>query len=139
MSPEQLLGSVESTGRTVVSDFEAGIGTLTRMADGAVDVVVVLVEPMVKSIEVAVRAAALARERKVPRIVVVANRVRDAEDLDRIRAALPDVDLVMVPDDPAIIDADRAGVAPLDHSPDSPAVAALISLAELLVADTSAA
>lgn len=129
VSPEQILGSVESAGRTVIADFEAGIGTLTRMADGAVDAVVIVVEPAVKSIEVADRALDLARQRGVGRIVVVANRVESEADVERITAALGDVELAMVPEDSAIIDADRAGGAPLDLAPDAPAVRALVELA----------
>jgi CO dehydrogenase maturation factor len=134
MSPEQLLGSVESTGRTVVADFEAGIGTLTRVVEGAIDAVVIVVEPMVKSIEVAIRALDLARERKIERTIVVVNRVRDDEDLARVRDALGEVETVVVADDPAIRDADREGVAPLDHDPGAPAVRTLVELAERLAA-----
>ncbi|HEX2026789.1 MAG TPA: hypothetical protein VHF25_02185 [Nitriliruptorales bacterium] len=124
---------MESNGRTVVADFEAGIGTLTRMQPGDVDAVLVIVEPTPKSIEVASRAADLARERSLGRILVVANRVRDAADVDRIRAALPGHHVVAVPDDPAVLQAEREGVAPLDQSPRAPAVQALVDLAESLV------
>jgi Flp pilus assembly CpaE family ATPase len=43
------------------------------------------------------------------------------------------VDLMMVPDDPAIGEAERRGVAPLDHAPSSPAVTALVQMAQELV------
>lgn len=137
-----MLGSVEasdlqggngSADRAVVADFEAGIGTLTRMGPGDAEIVLIVAEPTRKSLEVAKRAAGLARERSVGRIVVVANRVRGDEDLDYIRAAFSDgQEIVSVPDDPAIVDADRRGVAPLDLTPDSPAVSALVGLVDQL-------
>jgi CO dehydrogenase maturation factor len=125
----QLLGSIESDGRTVIADFEAGVGTLTRMKDGSVDVVLVVVEPTPKSLEVGRRAVGLARERGLARLVIVANRVRDDADYEVVAAAFPGEEVVRVPDDPNIVAADRAGVAPLDLAPDAPAVQALVELA----------
>lgn len=125
-----MLGSAENDDDLVlVADLEAGIGTLTRLGEAAVDAVLVVVEPTPKSIEVGMRAAALARERG--RVVVVANRVRDG-DGERLRIAFPDDEIIAVPDDPAIARAEREGVAPLDVAPDAPAVRALVALAERL-------
>ncbi len=131
-----MLGTVDATGRAVVADFEAGIGTLTRMREG-VDAILVVVEPTPKSVEVGTRAADLARERSLGEVIVVANRLRDARDLDSVRQAFPATELVAVPDDNAIVEADRQGVAPLDLAPDAPAVQALSELAERLLAATS--
>ncbi len=128
-----MLGSIESEGRTVIADFEAGVGTLTRLKDGGVDVVLVVVEPTPKSLEVGRRAAGIARERALARLVVVANRIRNDDDLAAVRAIFPDEEIVAVPDDPAIVEADRAGVAPLDLAPDAPAVRALVELAGRLL------
>lgn len=123
---------MESGDRTVVADFEAGIGTLTRMGIGDVDAVVIVVEPNPKSMEVGTRAADLARERALGRIVVVGNRVRDDADRERIEGSFADHELVLVPDDPQIRRADRDGVAPIDLDPDSPGVTALQQLADRL-------
>lgn len=131
-----MLGSIESDGRTVIADFEAGVGTLTRMKDGGVDVVLIVVEPTPKSLEVGRRAAGLARERALGRVIIVANRLRGEEDVAVIKAAFPDDEIVTVPEDPTIIAADRAGVAPLDHAPEAPAVRALAGLAGRLVPDS---
>lgn len=128
-----MLGNVAPPDEIVVADLEAGIGTLTRMSEKGVDAVLVVVEATPKSLEVGVRAAALAEERSLGRLIVVANRVRGEEDLDVIRSAFPSQETVTVPDDPAIPAADRAGVAPLDASPDAPAVRALVDLGERLL------
>ncbi|HWC11905.1 MAG TPA: hypothetical protein VG455_11850 [Acidimicrobiales bacterium] len=116
----------------VVADFEAGVGTLTRLSEQRVDTVLVVVEPTPKSVEVGMRAVDLARDRSVTRVIVVANRLRDDADLEIIRSAFPGCEVVAVPDDPKIVEADRKGVAPLDLAPDAPAVRALVGLAESL-------
>lgn len=117
----------------MIADFEAGVGTLTRLEEQKVDTVLVVVEATPKSIEVGRRAAELAREKLLQRVVIIANRIRNDDDLATIRAAFPDVEVVAVPDDPAIREADRYGVAPIDHAPDAPAVQALVGLAEQLL------
>ncbi len=103
-----------------------------RLDGRPVDVVVVVVEPTAKSLEVGRRAADLVRESRLGRLVVAANRIRDDEDVTRVAAAFPGLELVLVPDDQAIIDVERRGAAPLDAAADSPAVRALVSLAERL-------
>ncbi len=118
---------------TVIADLEAGIGTLTRLGDQRVDAVLVVVEPTPKSLEVGSRAAQLARERSIGRVIVVASRVRDDVDLATVQAAFPGYEVVPVPDDPAIVRAERQGVAPLDVAPEAPAVRALVDLAESLL------
>jgi CO dehydrogenase maturation factor len=127
-----LLGSVDFDNDVVVADFEAGVGTLTRLSEQRVDTVLVVVEPTPKSVEVGMRAVDLARERSVTRVIIVANRLRDDADLELIRSAFPDCEVVGVPDDPKIVEADRKGVAPIDLAPDAPAVRALVGLAERL-------
>ncbi|HXH58900.1 AAA family ATPase [Iamia sp.] len=130
LSPEQMLGHVELGGATVVADLEAGIGTLTRLDDDSVELALVVVEPTPKSTEVARRAVELARDKGVGHIVVIANRVRSDEDRQLIARALDGAEVIEVPDDDAVVEADRRGVAPLDLSPDAPAVAALLALAD---------
>ena len=129
-----MLGSVEfPEDDVVVADFEAGVGTLTRLGEEHVDTVVIVVEATSKSLEVGARAAALAQEKTVGRIVVVANRIRHEEDLETVRAAFPGLEVVGVPHDPKIVEADRKGIAPIDLDPDAPAVKALVGLASTLL------
>ncbi|MDP9392088.1 MAG: hypothetical protein M3P89_12085 [Actinomycetota bacterium] len=130
-----MLGQLERPGRAVVADFEAGLGTVLRLDGRPVDVVVVVVEPTAKSLEVGRRAADAVREGSLGRVVVTANRVRDADDEARVRAAFPGFDPVLVPDDPAIVAAERRGEAPLDAAAESPGVRALADLAEKLLAE----
>lgn len=127
-----MLGSADLPGTTVVADLEAGIGTLTRLGSDAVDVVLVVVEPTPKSLDVGARAAALARDKGVGTVIVVANRVRDDADDQRLVDAFGDTEIVIVPDDPAIVAAERSCDAPMDTAPDAPAVVVLSDLAQRL-------
>jgi len=132
VNPPQLLRELEAKGRTIVCDLEAGIGAIVKR--GQVDLVLVVAEPSVKSIDVARRAAGTASgaDGDGPEVIVIANRVRDEADLEAIEAALGDYEIVVVPEDPAIMQADREGRAPIDADPDSPAVKVLLGLAERL-------
>ena len=129
-----MLGSADfDENDVVVADFEAGVGTLTRLGEEHVDTVVIVVEATPKSLEVGARAAALAQEKTVGRVVVVANRIRGQEDLETVKAAFPGMEVVGVPHDPKIVEADRKGIAPIDLDPDAPAVTALVGLASTLL------
>lgn len=129
-----MLGQLTRPDRVVVADLEAGLGTVLRLGDNPVDVVVVVVEPTAKSLEVGRRAAESVREAGLGRVVVAANRVRDDGDVARVRATFPGLEPVFVPDDPAVVEAERRGLAPLDAAPDAPAVRALVRLGEALLA-----
>ena len=117
----------------MIADLEAGIGTLTRLGEQRVDAVLIVVEPTPKSIEVGQRAAVLASDKQLGRIVVVASRIRGEADLANLAERFEGYEIVPIPDDPAIVEADRKGVAPLDLAPDAPAVKALCALARSLL------
>lgn len=126
-----MLGELEADGDVVICDMEAGLGTVSRIAPGELDAVLVVAEPSAKGIDVAGRAAQIAAGRAP--VIVVANRVRDEADLEAITVALEAHELIAVPEEPAILRADRDGVAPIDLDPDAPGVRALLGLADRLV------
>jgi CO dehydrogenase maturation factor len=127
-----LLGQLESGDRVVVADMEAGVGTLTRIPAGSLDVAVVVVEPSAKSIDVARRAAAIIAERKIGMVLAVANRLRTEDDLELIRASLGSLEILSVPEDASIAEADREARSPLDVAPESPGVTAIGAVATRL-------
>lgn len=134
-----MLGELEQrSGRWVVADLEQGVGTISRLASGQVDRLVLVVEPYAKAIETARRAQRIADELGIP-TVVVANRSTMPADLDRIRAVLGDVEVLTVPDDPVVRRADRRGVAPIDLDPAAPAVQAIEAIADRLCAELAPA
>jgi len=112
-----------------VADFEAGVGTLSRMKPGQLDLLLVVTEPTAKALEVARRAAEMIRARDLGRALLVANRVAAEDDRRAVERALTGLETVVVPDDPAIRIADAHGRAPFDASPTAPAVHALRALA----------
>jgi CO dehydrogenase nickel-insertion accessory protein CooC1 len=127
-----LLGELEGDGRIVICDMEAGLGTLSRAAPGQIDLVIVVAEPSVKSIDIARRASQIAVSRA--RVIVVANRVREQQDYTLMHDSLSEHELIAIPEESAIALAEREGQAPIDRDPDSPGVAALIGLAERIAA-----
>lgn len=129
-----MLGQIEDGESIVLADFEAGLGTLSRMKPGQLDVALVVAEPTAKSLEVARRAVGMLRELGVGRTVVVANRVGGPPDRSLMATALSGTGVTVVPDDPAIRQADAGGLAPYDTAPDAPAVRALQALASALTA-----
>jgi len=131
VSPDQILRELEHEYRMVICDLEAGIGTLTRMEAGNADVIVVVANPTAKALEVARRAVEIADD--LAEVVVLANRVKDDEDLKAITDVLGEErELIVIPEDEVIAAADRDGTAPIDLDADSPGVAAIIKLAERL-------
>ena len=131
VSADRLLQEIEATGRTVLGDLEAGVGVLTRLQVGGLDVLLVVANPTPKSIEVARRAAQAAVAREIP-VLVVANRVAAPDDLEAIAAVLGEHEIVVVPEDPVIARADAEGVAPIDLDDGAPGVRAIIAIADRL-------
>ena len=123
---------------TVVVDLDAGLENLSRGTPRYVDTLLLVAEPYFKSMETAARSKALAEELGIPRILAVANKVRGAQDEEAMRgffarAGLPLVGVI--PADEMVLEADRAGRAPLDYDAASPAVIEITSLVDVLTAD----
>ncbi|MDQ6858773.1 MAG: hypothetical protein M3Z65_07245 [Chloroflexota bacterium] len=116
-------------------DMEASIEHLGRATPQGVDVLFVVVEPYYRALETASRIAPLARDLKIPRLITIANKVRDAEDARVIRdfCRLHDLELGLeLQYDEAIRDADRRGKALIDAAPNAPTVTAVRAFAKTL-------
>ncbi len=127
-----MLSSVPHTDTIIVADLEAGIGTLTRLPEQAVEHTLVIVEPTPRSIDVGLRAVQVATDRGQGSVTVVANKVANDEDDARVRSTFADHTVVAVPADRVVVRADREGASPLDFGAESPAVIAIGELAQLL-------
>ena len=102
----------------VVMDMEAGLEHLGRGTASMMDQFIVVIEPGARSIQTYERIKQLARDIGVTRVSVVANKVRDKEDEDFIRARVPEEDLLgFIHYNADVIDADRHGQSPYDFSP----------------------
>ena len=97
---------------------------------------VLVVEPTSQSLLAARRITRVVSQRAPKHVVVVANKVRSGDDIERIQAFLATSVAAAVPADGAVAAAERSGGALVDAAPRSPAVEAIARLAERLQAGT---
>ena len=120
-----------------VVDMEAGLEHLSRSGGTLryVDQLLVVLEPYAKAVETARRTLLLAQELGIPRISVLASKVRDKDEMavvDRFCAETGAELIAVIPYDDAVRLADREGAAPIDVSPGDPMVRAVGALADRL-------
>lgn len=133
-----LLTDLAGGTRLTVLDLEASPEHFSRGTASAVDVLAFVVEPYFRSLETARRMASLARELAIPRLVTVANKVRDERDRAALEgfAARHDLPLAaVVPWDDGALDADRDRRPLVEASPHGPAVTALREALPTLLGD----
>lgn len=127
----ELVGAGNGEG-DVVLDMEAGLEHLSRGTERHVQAVVAVMEPYYRALETGRRVAELAGELGVEHVFAVANKVRTEADRDAVAEYCGRHDLTIlgeVPWDEALLEAERAGRAPIDYDPTSPAVTAVRELA----------
>ncbi len=78
----------------VIVDMEAGIEHLTRGTAEGVDAFIVVVEPGQRSIQTALAVKQFAKELRVKKVFVIANKVRKEEDISFIKNALSDIEFL---------------------------------------------
>ncbi|HEX2026787.1 MAG TPA: ArsA-related P-loop ATPase [Nitriliruptorales bacterium] len=94
--------------------------------------VLVVAEPTAKSLLSARRLAGLAGGEDPPRVLALANKVREPADADHVAARTGLEVVAAVPWDEELAEAERAGRAPVDHAPRSAAVRVVEQLVDLL-------
>src|SRR5262249_40320499 len=117
-------------------DTEASPEHLTRGTAKYADVMLTVVEPYFKSLETGRRMAELARGLGLERVLLVANKVRDEQELEAVREFAEKHDLEItgtVPYDERLLAAERAERAPLDFDASAPAVEAISGIADQLI------
>ncbi|MFN2607376.1 MAG: ArsA-related P-loop ATPase [Acidimicrobiales bacterium] len=129
----QVFSDLVADDRMVVADLEAGVTDLCWTDPKPGDAVVVVSTADRSSVEIARRALQVTRDLEVDRVIVVANRLEDPAEADAMRRMLDGAEVVEMPEDAAITDADRRGVAAVDAAPGSPAVGAVAALAARLL------
>jgi len=132
----EFFAAIPAEDRLVVADLEAGLNDLVWARPGPDDMVLAVAEPSAKSVEIARRACRIAESMGVQRILGVANRAANGHDAKSLHEILG-VEVVEVPYDLAVEEADRLGTAPIDADPSSPAVAAIAELADRVEATAS--
>ena len=101
----------------VIMDMEAGLEHLGRGTAENMEQFVVVIEPGARSIQTYKNVKRLATQLGIKKVRVVANKVRDKEDEDFIKARIPAEDLLgFIHYNTDVIDADRKGKSPYDFS-----------------------
>lgn len=130
----QVVREVDTSRWHLVGDLPGG--TRQAMSGWAkyADTVCVVVEPTVKSWHSARRLLNLALASWGPRtLLLVANKVVDSVDVDRIESRLDRSVDAAVPLDESVLQADRRGVAPLDGAPGGAFAEAVQGLVDCVV------
>ena len=95
----------------VIMDMEAGIEHLGRATAGAVDRLIVVVEPGRRSIEIVETINKLSQDIGLTNIALVGNKLRSPEDKEFMVSLLPGLEFLgFIPYDQAVVDADHANV-----------------------------
>lgn len=136
-----MLADIGREGPTTFLDLEASPEHFSRGTARHVDVLLLVAEPYFRSLETVRRMADLGRELAIPRIEVVANKVRDSGDAAAVGEFCQRHDLAVVgqvPWDDAVLDADRDRRPLLEAAPACDAVHALTALGARLRDDVPA-
>ncbi|MGH9157318.1 MAG: AAA family ATPase [Acidimicrobiales bacterium] len=129
----------QSAGLDIVTvlDLEASPEHFSRGTTRHVDALLFVVEPYYRSMETARRMGALAAELPIPRVGVVANKLRSPGDDEALTEFFANHDMTIegrVPWSDSVLDADKEGVPLLDFDPDGAVVRAVAALVDRLVA-----
>jgi len=104
---------------TVIMDMVAGLEHLGRGTASAVDMMFVIIEPGMRSLDVAHDIAELARDLGIPEVSAVANKIRGERDIEFIQKRLQGIHLQgWLPMEDRVIEADMMGQAIYDASPE---------------------
>ena len=137
-----IIGELKAAEGITIIDMEAGLELFGRGTPGASDLLTIVIEPSLWSIQTATRIIDLARELGIPKLIAVANKVRDEADVEWIREALrpQGVEVVgVVPYDTDVSLADRKMRSLLDVAPESAAACAIAEIAGVIAREVGAA
>jgi CO dehydrogenase maturation factor len=116
----------------VILDMEAGIEHLGRATAGAVDRLIIVVEPGKRSIDTALKIVALAGDIGIKDVCLIANKIRSEQDRDFILQAARGLSVIgLLPFDEACMKADRQRMAVWEA--DSKCLAPCRAIAEKLM------
>jgi CO dehydrogenase maturation factor len=121
---------------TIIGDLPAGPRQVAYRWAPYADTFVLMVEPSWKSALTARRILAILRSGPDAAVMPVASKVSDTSDRHRVEKMLGEAVAIAIPADRSVAIAERAGLAPIDHDPRSPAVRAIEALAVMLEART---
>ncbi len=113
----------------VILDFEAGIeSSMGRATSRSLDLLLVVVEPGQKSIQVGEKLASMAKQLNIKHVLAVANKVNGEREVRIVKEQLKSkgIDVIgIIPQSRSVIEADMKGVPLLDDAPGDVAVEAI--------------
>lgn len=136
-----IIGELKAAEGITIIDMEAGLELFGRGTPGASDLLAIVIEPSLWSIQTATRIIDLARELAIPKLMAVANKIREEADVEWIREALrpQGVEVAgVVPYDTDVSLADRKMSSLLDIAPESAAACAIAELAGVIAREVGA-
>ncbi len=122
----------------IILDMEAGVEHLGRKTAEAVDLMIIVVEPGLKSIETAERIKRLASDIGIPKIASVINKASNEAEENFVKDKLREIGLEVIgsiPRDEKVILADMEGKPLIDY-PDSVAFKSIEKIAENILSQT---
>jgi CO dehydrogenase maturation factor len=122
----------------VVLDLEAGIEHMGRGTAGSVDSLLMIVEPSLKSMEIAKKIHHLAGEAEIEKNFVIGNKISgeaEGEIIERFTAENGLSLLGLIPYDAQISKCDMEGETPLKYADSSEGVLAIRRMGEELLSD----
>jgi len=129
---QRVLDDLPGDGWSVVGDLPGGTRQPFFTWGRYAATFLVVVEPTPASLLTGRRLAGLTGMPQSPRVLAIANKVREPADAELVAERTGLEVLGAVPYDPALGEADRLGRAVLDVDPDAPSVAAVRSLVQAL-------
>ncbi|MBW3581207.1 MAG: AAA family ATPase [Actinobacteria bacterium] len=129
-----MLGDLgDRPGTITLIDMEASPEHMSRGTTRHADLLLLVTEPYYRSLEAVRRIARLADELPIPRVAVVANKVRSSTDAKAVAEFAERHGLELfgeVPWSDDVVHADLAGIPLLDAAPEGDAVSAISRLAD---------
>ncbi|MDH5438745.1 MAG: AAA family ATPase [Candidatus Bathyarchaeota archaeon] len=120
----------------IVMDMEAGVEHMGRGTAKHVDILLIVTDPSLKSMETARKIHSLAVEAGVEKVFIVGNKVSvsgEAELIERFAADNKLLLLGIIPYDEQILRADVQGKTPLEYARESNGVATIRKMGEKLI------
>lgn len=123
----------------VVLDMEAGVEHLGRGTAKSVDMLIVVVEPGMKSIQTAERIKKLAKDIEISEVKAVINKKRSEEESRIVKERLEELGIPVIaeiPHDEKFAEADLMGKPPIEFDEDSDGIRAIAELEKKLVKES---
>lgn len=120
----------------VIVDMEAGVEHMGRGTASHVDIMLIVADSSRKSLEIAKKLTGFAHQAGIKNVLIIGNRVRDAEEKELITDFTQKNELellALIPYDDIIVKADRVGEPPLNYAETSESVKAIEAIGDKLL------